>query len=365
MSKSRIIELAAGQRRDPGENRRTEVMHAVPTPRHASDFRRAFLDHYHRFAPGCRAFDQPGLAVVAIDLQRDRLAGVACIPARVASPNVLVAGRHSQADLLIDSAGELSLRHLAILLEPVTRLDRPGDGVAYRVVDLRSQAGIQLEGGRTVGGLRADGPAFFAAANHAFFAFVTGDPTDWPECPRAAWSFIPERIYLAEQPRFADGSGEHGRAPAAAEVPIVLPVPDADERRRQGITQVRRTSQPWSLNAGSLLAPDEAPVAELHLATPEVRTRIAVGRTALDAGILLGRYDRCDAASAFTDESLSRVHLLILDLAGTTHAFDTASTYGSRAAYAPDARFRTHPLRADTRIELAGYLELAWRWLAS
>jgi hypothetical protein len=58
---------------------------------------------------------------------------------------------------------------------------------------------------------------------------------------------------------------------------------------------------------------------------------ITVGPHAANQGILLGRYDRCDASDAtvLTDPNISRVHLLLLAVGRSLYAFDVASTNGT------------------------------------
>lgn len=352
MSKSRIVQLRAGQRRDAGRNTSTVGISADLRTPGGIDFSIAFARHYADFAATCRAFEQPGLAIVAVDLTRACVAGIACIAAEVGRPNALIIGRHSEADLILDSDDTFSLRHIAIVVEPVARLDRPGEGVSYRVVDLNSVAGIELEDGRKVGGLRADGPAFFATGTHGFFVFVTGDPTDWPEHAHLAWSFIPERIYLEEHPRLAEGSACHRSAP------------ERGAGRPGGrTTLIRNTRQARAPAAGLLLAADESPVAELRIVGSEHCECFQVGAAALDSGILLGRDERCHGASALGDQSLSRVHLLIIEVAGSIVAIDISSTNGTFALADLTRPFRVFSLGPDDLVVLGRSVAVQWCWV--
>ena len=74
----------------------------------------------------------------------------------------------------------------------------------------------------------------------------------------------------------------------------------------------------------------------------------------LDAGVLVGRAERCeDRLRAVLTESVSRVHLLLLRERGDVHAFDLASTQG---LYADGQRVRRVRLPAR-----GGTLRLASR----
>jgi hypothetical protein len=189
-------------------------------------------------------------------------------------------------------------------------------------------------------GLRADGPGFFHVGRYVLFVFVTGDPTDWPDSPFDAWSFIPERIYLAEQLRHASGSGRRRAVPID-----------------RAHTLIQETAQPGRLDGRHLLARGERIVAELALFRAR---RVKVGATALERGILIGRAARCDSGGALEDQRLSRVHLLIVAVREQIYAIDTASTNGSRLADEPGhLRVRALPDRAE--LELADVAQIGWR----
>ena len=57
-------------------------------------------------------------------------------------------------------------------------------------------------------------------------------------------------------------------------------------------------------------------------------TGIAIGRRAAKEGVLFGRYDRCDneGLPVLTHISISRVHMLAVEIADQRYAIDTAST---------------------------------------
>src|SRR5690606_14854801 len=146
-------------------------------------------------------------------------------------------------------------------------------------------------------------PAFLSSANHLFFVFVTGDPTDWPEAAADAWSFIPERIFLEERVR-AGGSGRHRPAPPSSGPPP------------RSITLIERVPGPSRAEAGSVLLEREPPVAEIAVTNRAGVHRFMVGARGIEDGIIFGRADRCDSARVFQNPALSRVHLLLISING-------------------------------------------------
>lgn len=308
------------------------------------DFGALFRDHYAAIREALGGIQQPGVAVVAIDRAAGRLADIAYVAGRVGEAATLIVGRHTRADLRPGDDPAMSLRQLALVVEPLTELARPGRGVCFRVIDLRSQHGLETEEGKTLGGILADGPAFLASGNHAFFFFVTGDPTDWPASSRDAWSFIPERVYLEERRRLARGSARRravGRSLA-----------------RRSMTVVQPTRPAGRLTGEALLCHGEPRLGDLVLASRGAARSIPIGATALEDGVLIGRYERCDAADLLGDPNMSRVHLLVVSIAGVPHAVDTASTNGTSVG---GRSIRVQPLTRELTLDLGDAARLTWR----
>ena len=88
-----------------------------------------------------------------------------------------------------------------------------------------------------------------------------------------------------------------------------------------------------------------------------------LSREALDLGVLLGRYPRCDnqptdAASIFSNESVSRVHVLLLRIQGKTYALDVASTNG---LWCEGESIRLVPMVSGTTLHIASEeVKLSW-----
>ena len=76
--------------------------------------------------------------------------------------------------------------------------------------------------------------------------------------------------------------------------------------------------------------------------------------------MLLGRYERCDTAGlpVLANPSLSRVHLLVIELDGALYAVDTASKNGSWLGSIPMRCTRMLP---GLQVRLAHDAAVEWR----
>lgn len=326
MGKSRDIELLAGQARSEARNLRTRAA-ILPRrgrgPAPLRDPAELFIDEYPRFAARCRAVSEPGLAVVAIDRHSGRTAAFMRLGARQSEIATAVVGRHGCADVYLDGSGRLSLRHLLIVLEPV-KAWRPGQDLRYRVVDLRSRSGFRDEHGRELKSVVCEGAAVLEAADYQLYLLPLGDATDWPASGADAWACIPERVYFDEQTALADGT-----RPVDLRRPPPRPVEPAAEPPAGRTSRITMVSPPTGVTE-SLLEEDERPIAQLVVNGLDGRKTISVGASALDRGVLLGRYSRCNAGAALFTETVSRVHLLVIRCGDSICAIDTGSRNGTR-----------------------------------
>jgi hypothetical protein len=271
-------------------------------------YEKLFLQNYEAISAVCRPIEEPGIVLVAIDPDRHGLAGALLVPARPDRPAAAVLGRHSECDLHLPQRETLSLRHLAILVEPARSFRAGPIDVAFRLVDLKTDQGFQDEVGHDLTNVRVEGTAFFRCGPFALFCLGVGDPTDWPDSAKDAWSFIPARVFLE-----AHGPVDHV---------------DSHASPKHTPSMITRLPRPRALD--ELLAKDEPKVGELEIASGKERATLAIGEHALRDGVLIGRYDRCQVATARLDDaSLSRVHLLIVRAGAGLVAVDTGSTAGT------------------------------------
>lgn len=303
--------------------------------------RELFVAVYPRFAESCRAFDEPGVAVIAVDERTGQPAGILRLCARVQRPIAAVVGRHDRCDLYLPTREALSLRQLVVVVDPVKSWERGATAIRYRVLDLRTGEPMIDEDGRPLRGLAAEGPAILRCAGFTLFMLLLGDPTDWPASADDAWAMLPERVYLDELENCAEGSLPRLRRPR----------PDVRE------TYITRTAGPrdtaMHLAKGTVAG-------RLEIYTPTRQLALVVGDQALRDGVLLGRYGRCDLMDAAAeDHSLSRVHALLMQVDDRLLLIDTASSNGTFERGEP---VRVVVFDADTELRLGKKTFLRWRW---
>jgi len=333
------VDLWGGQVRGAVENRATVMRHA---PRIAMPLRDLFIAAYGKFAAQCRAVDEPGVAMIAIDECTGRASGQVTLRARVARYVAAIIGRHDACDLFLHDNHELALRHIAVVLDPVQSWSRDSTAVRYRVLDLRTQNGFTDEHGRALRGLRCEGPALLRCAGYALFMLPLGDPSDWPESATDAWTMIPERVYFDELDCSPRGS-----------MPSMRLSSSATQK-----SMIIRTHGPRDTGESLVMRGDAA--GTLELIGKQHRGTLSLGHDALHDGVLIGRYARCDGAGLLDDQSLSRVHALLLHVDDALLAIDTASRNGTRLYGQSDARVIS--LGGDTELGLGSRTRARWRW---
>jgi hypothetical protein len=339
--KTLITEHWAGQVRGRGQNLGTRIAPVVRLV--GPDVRTLFERAYPAFAERCRAVDEPGVALVAVDELTGNAMGMACLRARVDRHVTAIVGRHDRCDLYIEGNDRLALRQLVVVLDPVSSWRAGTAMVNFRILDLRTSDGMVDEEGRPLRGLRSEGPAMVRCGGYAIFALPLGDPTDWPAAAGDAWECIPERVYHDELVRVPDAS-----------VVRELGVPNPQ------ITQVViRTAGPR--DTGMKLVSDRDLAGRLLMSGSWGHDAIEIGHQALREGVLIGRYARCDgAAGVSVDTSISRVHALLLLVDDRLLVIDVASTNGIREVEGRDAR--VIELIGHTELELGHATRFRWMW---
>jgi tetratricopeptide (TPR) repeat protein len=285
-----------------------------PAPRF--DFRELFVRHYRHLKAWYQQLSGAGVGVTA--LSRERLEATAWLPAKREGVSTAIIGRHPSCRLHLGADPFVSLRHLVAVVHP----RKEDEQVRFRLVDLRTSMGFTLEDGRRLEALEAEGPVLVRVGIYAVLLFPTGDGAPaWPEDPQAGWRMIPERVYSHERP--AEHRGWDGR-----EVPNRRG--GEDEGSKSTLVRLMAGLRPARRN---LVGPGEEARGELVIGSSEGETRVVVGSRALRQGVLFGRHDRCDnrGLPVLGDPRISRVHLLVVEIAGEVHAIDTASKNGLMA----------------------------------
>ncbi len=174
-------------------------------------------------------------------------------------------GRHTAADLYLSNAG-LSLRHLLVH----TCLD--GTRVRTKIIELEAGAGLLDEHGDALSACEVDGFAALRIGSVALFLCTTGVPLPWN--PRVAnpWGSIAERTYLDR----VVTAGLALRMPVRGRATTVESLESLDRSR------------------GQHTPPNDGPPAgHLALRSGGQELRIPISRLALNRGVLIGRYERC------------------------------------------------------------------------
>lgn len=323
------------------------------------------------------SFATPGVAVVAVDCLRQRVAGSMCIAAKPAAINAGIVGRHGQCDLFLEGDPSLSLRHMVVVVEPMREWGGPTPiDLRYRLIDLRTSSAFRDEAGRRLEAATVEGPAFVFVGRYALFCFPTGGEGEWPERAEDAVAALPDRIYLDERDAEPDRwrrrrRGEGGKSaqpPRAGSLAASAASFDRwaegsevhDERRSQVSTRVTSTSGPARARVDHP-GEDEVLFGTIEITSRLGADRVRIGADAAGRGLLLGRYSRCDTAGAasLALEKISRVHLLLVRVGDDLWAIDTASTNGVSAA---GEDVRVHRMRAGEDLALAdGTSAIRWQ----
>ena len=114
------VDLWADQARGHKQNHATVMRPTVSPPVQPRTQRELFIGAYARFADRCREVEEPGIAVIAVDERTGRAAGLVRLCARVERHVAAIIGRHDECDLYLTGSSSLALRHLAVILDPVT-----------------------------------------------------------------------------------------------------------------------------------------------------------------------------------------------------------------------------------------------------
>ncbi|MBW2730963.1 MAG: hypothetical protein JRH20_01145 [Deltaproteobacteria bacterium] len=361
MKRTRIVQLKPGQRRDAAINAQTVLLEEDQT--FADSFKDAFLENYGVIRGILEGYQRPGAAIIAVDHQG--IAGSVCIAAKKDRINVAIVGRHGLADLFLDGDASLSLRHLVVVIHPHQGRDDP----RVRVVDLRTPTAFLDEHGRQMEALEAEGPILLRLGRFRIFVLPTHDDEGlWPDSGEEGWQCVPERVYLSNLPaepdrwsckRLQRGSRDHAKGseeslvgpiegrPTDHEVPIAALAKGDTHEQASDLERVKKLQQEGesrdnvrhtivqsisgpSRARRSLLAEGEGPLGALRIRSNDGKSTIIVGQQAISEGILFGRYERCDneGLMVLSNGRISRVHVLLMQVADSVYAIDAGSTNG-------------------------------------
>jgi hypothetical protein len=264
---------------------------------------------------------------------------VGCRDLLAGPDSMLVAGRHTNCDLVLDADARLSLRH--VLLRSSTLDD---GALVLAVTDLKTDLGFALPNGALERSITAAGPVVITMGAYALVAFPSGHEAD-AELPLA-------RVELAASLGGAPAAGAHpyrAAAPIAARPTIITLMPN-----------VLDLGERWSPMGAANMNDDY----DLVVRSPRGRAALTLSSAELDAGVLVGRAPKCvDAGLArILTSGVSRVHVLLMRSArGQVLAYDMASTQGTYDAW--DHAVRVVPMLDEgTHLRLGTEgITLSWR----
>ncbi|MEL6184822.1 MAG: FHA domain-containing protein [Myxococcota bacterium] len=286
--------------------------------KHHESLRAALADHPH-----------PGFLAGVIHDDNFATTWVAATEDRV---RAAIIGRHTRATLpLPRTHATAALRHLALLVRA------EGPKPVARLLDLQTEIGFADPLGRRVEAIRTDGITFLSAGGAVLVLAPTGRNRGLDSDPETAWASIPPQRWV-----------ESRRGHASVEAPSV--------ENAAHETTIEAQDGPRGCRS-ALCRAHEIPVGLATVAAGTDETYVRVSGRALDEGFLIGRYDRCEVGGPEADESLSRVHLLVVREGQRIIAVDTASTNGT---YIGEDRVHLVDLEERTRLDLGGVLDLTW-----
>jgi FHA domain len=352
--RSRVIHLADGQDRADARNLRTGVVIGEESIAPAGRFAELFGIAWPELRRMLLGFAQPGVAVVAVDAIRHRVAGTLALAARVGRANAAVIGRHGRCDLYLHADAAMALRHMVLIAHPLSAEQAASREVTYRLLDLRTRTAFCDEGGRRLEALTASGPTFVRVGTYVLFLLCTGEAGPWPEDAKEAWACVPERVYVeeteAEPDRWRRRHG--GMVMGPTQGPLAAGTGVVDPFGRESVTWVRTSPGPSRARVDAAPSPDgEPPVGRLRLRAGGRSESLTVSAAAARTGVLVGRYERCDThgATCLAHHGISRVHVLVVEIEGALYAIDTGSTNG---VYEGGADVRVAPLAAGSELVL-------------
>jgi pSer/pThr/pTyr-binding forkhead associated (FHA) protein len=325
----------------PDENERTHVVFAEDHARLApSDQplgpRAAFLVAYERLSLLAGVAGGPAVVVAAVDPDARVIASL-----QVRDRRALIIGRHTRCGLRLP-AGVVSLRHVAALV----RFE--GARPVIHLRDLATGHPFLTEDGQPNAGVIADGPLYASIGGYALWFVPCQGPgaPPWGRRAEEAWSTLAPRSFLDRRP---PGEGLPG-APMPAPRPARPRAAIHDE-----ITSVTHLGPPLLLDDG-----DDPEIAwgTLRLSDGTRREKRAISAERLERGVLLGRYGRCSILLATPENTVSRVHALLVRLGAEVWIIDTASTNGTKRG---EDDVSAEVLRDADTLSLGREITLSWQ----
>lgn len=326
----------------PGQNQQTAV---VENPMLASsaappklDAEKLFVDRYPVIRRALEAHRELGVLLFAFDEGASAI-GHVWLRASLDKTRATVVGRHTMCGLVMPrDRTEIALRHVMFLVRATSHSE-----VRVRAIDLHTKTAFGDEEGRVLQSVMTEGPMFLSVGGVRLVVLPTEGELPIPTSGEEAYGCLPDRVFFDERHGTAGNVERHADAPLSG--------------IEGGATLVRSKQGPLAA-AGELCKADEAPRASITVRAFAGPVRRELGDTALDCGVLFGRYQRCDVGPTLDEDSrLSRVHLMMIRDGDHIVAIDTSSTNGT---FVDGRSVSVLPLEDGYVLDLAGELEVAW-----
>jgi hypothetical protein len=276
-------------------------------------FERLFKQHFAAIRELHAGAAGPGYLSVAIcgnqQISKHALLGTL---GRESADRTLIIGRHGRAPMRLANDPSIALRHLLVRLTGTTPL--------IRILDLHTGQGFRAEGAGACQAVASDGCLFVQLGIYALMFFpLAGSSARWSDDPDAVWKAISPRS-IVDKRNVNLVSSVIGPPTARNDV---ARCPGSQVTVLPGLSGIERQITGEPLPAGT--------VGVLTLEQDNVAAFYPMTQAQLERGVLLGRYSRCSVATQLLrrDDTVSRVHLLLLKENDRVLAIDTASSNGT------------------------------------
>ncbi|MBX2813571.1 MAG: FHA domain-containing protein [Myxococcales bacterium] len=289
----------------------------------------SFIKHHKELAQALESHPYPGILAAVADPDQLKLTWIAATTNDI---RAAIIGRHNRATLsLPQEHSTAALRHMVMLVTA------EGERPIARLLDLQTESGFADPLGRRLESIRTNGCTFVSVAGTVLMLLPTGPHCTLHADPQTAWNTVPPQRWVETR--------------ANRHQPTTLTNLNPEE------TIIEIYGGPQGCRT-PLCKKDELPLGLASIASGGDERHLRISGRALDEGFLIGRYDRCEVGGPEADESLSRVHLLIVREKQKIIAVDTASTNGT---FIGEARVHLVQLKDRSTLDLGGVLEFNWR----
>jgi hypothetical protein len=234
-----------------------------------------------------------------------------------------IVGRHTHADVVLHEDSRVALRHL-VLRSMVTA---EGE-LALRVLDLHTALGFSVDDGIARRSIVARGPLVFAVGTYTIVALPTDD------------------VPVALPPPFFEEVNSPYRSPGrrpfgASHIGILPGIAELGDLKNAGGAMHAFSLERWDRGKETVL----------------------VSEAELEQGVAVGRSPRAHRQLLqLMDESVSRMHLLLVREQGTTYAIDLCSMNGT---WCGSERVRRVPLGPGAVLRFGNHCKVTLRWLGN